>query len=41
MIQIKNVFGSLGIRIWMSFVICCLVLGIYLFKKSSVLRYPT
>jgi len=40
MIQILNVLALLGFRIWILFVICCLLLGIFLVKKSEVLRYP-
>ena len=38
--QIPNVFGSLEIGIWILFVICCLVLGIFQFEDSILLRYP-
>ena len=40
MIQILNAFALLGIRIWILFIICCLVPGIFLANKSDVFRYP-
>jgi uncharacterized membrane protein len=40
MTQIPNLFESLEIRIWILFVICYLVLGIFSVMGATVLSYP-